>query len=174
MSRVILTEEQLDDIRSLRDYLNTTSQFQDLFKNTTGKKVSYDIGDLLRMPNFLPHGASLLFSWLGLLNCVVEGWLALRLKDQTIDNLIGSVTSRSKEAEALNEFRHGVFHFQRKKKPLYTDFIYSPDLLKWALNLNLEFEKWFDYNFTANTLPRDEPGYEWFKITNGDDVDRSP
>lgn len=163
---IILTEEQLEYIYSLRGYLNTASQFQDFFKSIVGEPMSYNMHDMLKMPRFFPQGISLLFSWLGLLNCVVEGWLVLNLKDKTIDSLIGSRSSRSKEADALNQFRHSVFHFQKKKEPLHMDFIYNPDLLKWSMTLNLEFEKWFDYYFTANTLPRDNPHYEWFQDSN--------
>jgi len=168
MSKIIkLTEKQLDDIHSLREYLNTTSQFPDLFRAIVGQNISYKIGDMLKYRGFLPHGASLLFFWLGLLNCVVEGWFELGLKDKKINNLIGcSRNNMSKNTIELQRFRNRVFHFQKKKKPLHADFIYKPDLLEWAMTLNFEFEKWFDYYFTANSLPRSDPHYEWFQNPN--------
>ncbi len=162
--KIILTDEQLDSIHSLRDYLNTASQFPVLFKKIMNKNISPDIREMIALPQFFPLGASILFSWLGLLNCVVEGWLALGLSDNTIDSLIGTKTNRSNQAKVLNDFRHTVFHFQRQNRPIFMDFPYDYDLLEWAIKLNLEFEKWFDYYFTANTLPKGDPSYEWFKI----------
>jgi len=158
-----INDSDLADIRSLREHLITTSKFPELFKDVAGQSIPNDIKELLQNPKFFYHGSSLLFIWLGFLNCVIEGWFQLRLRDKLIENLIGTSGSQSENTIKLKDFRDCVFHFQKNKKPLYSDFIYDPGLLKWAMDVNFEFEKWFDYYFTANTLPRSEPQYEWFQ-----------
>lgn len=162
-NQIILTEDQLEHIKSLRKYLMTASQFPDLFQNIVGKNISYDMRDMISNPNFFPHGFSILCVWLGSLNCVVEGWFTLKLRDESIEKLIGTSGNQSDNTRKLNDFRHKVFHFQSEYEPLRMDFIYDPKLLEWAMQINFEFEKWFDYYFTANSLPRDNPHYEWFE-----------
>src|ERR1035437_9200148 len=46
--------------------------------------------------------------WLGLLYVVIEGWKSLRLSDPKIDKLLASPN-----VARLNQFRNGVFHFQK-------------------------------------------------------------
>jgi hypothetical protein len=154
----------LEKIIALRSYLNTTSELTNLFNRETDLELSARWEELIKGPKFFPTGFVLLGVWLGLLNCVVEGWFELKLHDKTIDSMIGSSSqNKTDEASALGKFRNQRFHFQTKKQPLYSDFLYDGKSLQWAFKLNLELEKWFDYYYTANTLPRDTPGYEWFK-----------
>ena len=122
------------------------------------------------LPNtmFIIYGQFLVWVWLGLLNCVIEGWFRLKLHDKEIDGLVGSdISNATQFSKDLKNFRNAVFHYRNGNNdlgtPIQQDFLHDDIAMKWAMDLNIEFEKWFDYYFTSNNLPRDEPGYEWFK-----------
>lgn len=162
-TRSTLTDEQLEGIRSLRRYLINASKITEIYVEVTGSgSISDDFSAKSKNWKSLYHGNVLLFVWLGSLNSVIEGWFALRLRDDSLEKLVGTSGKKAKQVTNLKDFRDRTFHFYAKEDPLHIDFIYDPENLKWAMKVNLEFEKWFDYYFTANTMPRGTPGYEWF------------
>jgi hypothetical protein len=71
---------------------------------------------------------------------VIEGWRALKLRDPTIDDLLGSPN-----VGLLKRYRHGVFHYQRK----YYDerflglIVDGQDVVTWVRALNREFGRFF-------------------------------
>ena len=103
--------------------------FQDILKNKNKiSKAQYEVESLMYMS-----------LWYGTLYVVIEGWQNLKLKDQVIDSLL-----KSKYTNLLKRYRNGVFHFQKKyKDKRFDDLDKEKDAVKWIINLNKEFGRFF-------------------------------
>ena len=77
--------------------------------------------------------------WYGILYVVVEGWEALKIRDDTIDKLL-----KNPNKKLLKDFRNGVFHFQKNyNDKRFQKFYKSKDSAQWVLQLHTNFSEWF-------------------------------
>lgn len=78
--------------------------------------------------------------WYAGLFVVIEGWWALKLSDQNIDNLL-----RSRNVALLKRYRNGIYHFQKNYyHSKFMDLIAKgQNVAAWVRSLNSEFGRWF-------------------------------
>ena len=77
----------------------------------------------------------------GLLYVVIEGYQALKLKDDEIDRLL----QQSEYIQKLRRLRNSLFHYQKNRLPRkFWDFIFISDSEKWIMELKKSFTKYFN------------------------------
>ena len=77
--------------------------------------------------------------WYASLYVVIEGWQALKLKDERIDELL-----QSENVALLKRYRNGVFHFQKVyKDKRFDEFDQKKEAAEWMVKLNKDFGRYF-------------------------------
>ena len=107
--------------------------------------------------------------WLASLFTVAEGFLALRLQDEEIGNLLNS-----EHFDSLRHFRNGTFHYQKQPRKHVQFFLdegaFSEARLEWAQALHEAFDR-FHLEYRSQTISRniDALAAAWRRKRRGDE-----
>jgi hypothetical protein len=140
-------DDRVEAIASLQHYYHISVemkyQFAEIWKGPlpTDTKIVWSRSQTLQGI----YGYMYMSLWLAFINTVAEGWEKIELKDDAIDSLLSSNFRK-----ILKVFRHTVFHFQKNYwAKMAEKHLENQDFLKWATNLDNEFEQWLIGNSSS-------------------------
>lgn len=128
-----MTLASKEELLSLHRYFIWANRMRQHFDETLKYSVTQDGSN--GMDAFMYMGY-----WYGTLYAVAEGWKALDLKDDAIDELL-----KSGNLELLRRYRNGVFHYQKSyNDPRFTDLYQNGQaVVDWVRQLNQELSRYF-------------------------------